>query len=122
METKRSASSPTFAQLRKYATVSKRFEDAERVARGTRIEIDYPQVSSTYSATHSGENLGTIPAGPRIMQLTRTAFQAQASLNPQASDSKSHTLVRITYTLRLLYPSPANFDDTPQPALLCYSL
>ena len=33
------------------------------------------------------------------MQVTRAAFQAVASLNEQATDPKSHTLVRITYTL-----------------------
>jgi hypothetical protein len=34
-----------------------------------------------------------------MMQVTRAAFQAVASLNEQATDTKSHTLVRITYTL-----------------------
>ena len=35
---------------------------------------------------------------PRMMQVTRAAFQALASLNEQATDPKSHTLVRILFT------------------------
>jgi hypothetical protein len=31
-----------------------------------------------------------------MMQVTRAAFQAKASLNEQATDPKSHTLVRIS--------------------------
>jgi hypothetical protein len=41
---------------------------------------------------------GTIPVDPRMMQVTRAAFQAVASLNEQATDPKSHTLVRILFT------------------------
>jgi hypothetical protein len=33
---------------------------------------------------------------PRMMQVTRAAFQAVASLNEQATDPKSHTLVKIS--------------------------
>jgi hypothetical protein len=33
---------------------------------------------------------------PQMMQVTRAAFQAKASLNEQATDPKSHTLVRIS--------------------------
>jgi len=35
---------------------------------------------------------------PRMMQVTRAAFQAVASLNKQATDPKSHTLARILFT------------------------
>ena len=47
---------------------------------------------------------------PRMMQVTRAAFQAVANLNKQATDPKSHTLVRITYTLSSPALSPANSD------------
>jgi len=50
---------------------------------------------------------------PRMMQVTRAAFQAIASLNKQATDPKSHTLVRITYTLSSPILSPANSDGRP---------
>ena len=43
---------------------------------------------------------------PRMMQVTRAAFQAVASLNEQATDPKSHTLVKnsyIPYSLRSCY-------------------
>jgi hypothetical protein len=33
-----------------------------------------------------------------MMQVARAAFQAVASLNQQATDPKSHTLVRTFYT------------------------
>jgi hypothetical protein len=33
-----------------------------------------------------------------MMQVARAAFQAVASLNQQATDPKSHTLVRTSYT------------------------
>src|SRR5437870_9273268 len=49
-----------------------------------------------------------------MMQVTRAAFQAVASLNEQATDPKSHTLVRITYTLSSPVLSPANSDGRPQ--------
>jgi len=49
-----------------------------------------------------------------MMQMTRAAFQAVASLNEQATDPKSHTLVRITYTLSSPVLSPANSDGRPQ--------
>ena len=45
--------------------------------------------------------------------MTRAAFQAVASLNEQATDPKSHTLVRITYTLSSPVLSPANSDGRP---------
>jgi hypothetical protein len=40
--------------------------------------------------------------------MTRAAFQAIASLNKQATDPKSHILVRITYTLSSPVLSPTN--------------
>ena len=48
------------------------------------------------------------------MQVTRAAFQAVASLNEQATDPKSHTLVSIAYTLSCPVLSPANSDGRPQ--------
>jgi len=48
-----------------------------------------------------------------MMQMTRAAFQAVVSLNEQATDPKSHTLVRITYTLSSPVLSPANSDGRP---------
>jgi len=44
------------------------------------------------------------------MQVTRAAFQAVASLNEQATDPKSHTLVRTFYTRFSSVPLPANSD------------
>jgi hypothetical protein len=41
------------------------------------------------------------------MQVTRAAFQAVASLNKQATDPKSHTLVSNFYTRISLVPLPA---------------
>jgi hypothetical protein len=49
-----------------------------------------------------------------MMQVTRAAFLAVASVNEQATDPKSHTLVRITYTLSSSVLSPANSDGRPQ--------
>jgi hypothetical protein len=45
--------------------------------------------------------------------VTRAAFQAQASLNKQATDPTSHILVRITYTSSSPAVSPANSDGRP---------
>jgi hypothetical protein len=45
-----------------------------------------------------------------MMQVTRAAFQAKASLNQQATDTKSHTLVRTFYTRFSSVPLPANSD------------
>src|SRR5262249_32706440 len=47
---------------------------------------------------------------PRMMQVTRAAFQAVASLNEQATDPKSHTPVKNVYTSGSLVPLPANSD------------
>jgi hypothetical protein len=49
-----------------------------------------------------------------MMQVTRAAFQAVASLNEQATDPKSHTLVNIAYTLSCPVLSPANSDGRPE--------
>jgi len=43
----------------------------------------------------------------RMMQATRAAFQAVANLNEQATDPKSHTLVRPFYTRTSAFPLPA---------------
>ena len=43
-------------------------------------------------------NTVTVRSTPQMMQVTRAAFQAIASLNEQATDPKSHTLVRILFT------------------------
>src|SRR5207253_10969941 len=75
--------------------------------------IHHPSVSSTYRATYSGENMAPSRSTPRMMQMTRAAFQAVVSLNEQATDPKSHTLVRITYTLSSPVLSPANSDGRP---------
>src|SRR6266480_4153941 len=75
--------------------------------------IHHPSVSSTYRATYSGENMAPSRSTPRMMQMTRAAFQAVVSLNEQATDLKSHTLVRITYTLSSPVLSPANSDGRP---------
>src|SRR5437762_11112433 len=77
--------------------------------------IHHPSVSSTYRATYSGENMAPSRSTPRMMQMTRAAFQAVVSLNEQATDPKSHTLVRITYTLSSPVLSPANSDGRPRP-------
>src|SRR5262249_47284 len=50
---------------------------------------------------------------PRMMQVTRAAFQAVASLNEQATDPKSHTPVKNVYTSGSLVPLPANSDGRP---------
>jgi hypothetical protein len=42
-----------------------------------------------------------------MMQATRAAFQAAVSLNVQATDPKSHTLVSNLYTRISLVPPPA---------------
>jgi hypothetical protein len=42
-----------------------------------------------------------------MMQVTRTAFQAFANLNEQATDPKSHTLVGNFYTRFSPVPLPA---------------
>src|SRR5205809_4019705 len=76
--------------------------------------IHHPSVSSTYRATYSGENMAPSRSTPRMMQMTRAAFQAVVSLNEQATDPKSHTLVRITYTLSSPVLSPANSDGRLQ--------
>ena len=44
---------------------------------------------------------------PQMMQVTRAAFQAFASLNKQATDPKSHTLVSNFYTGIFPAPLPA---------------
>jgi hypothetical protein len=44
---------------------------------------------------------------PQMMQVTRAAFQAVVSLNVQATDPKSHTLVSNFYTRISLVPPPA---------------
>src|SRR5207249_1012195 len=75
--------------------------------------IHHPSVSSTYRATYSGENMAPSRSTPRMMQMTRAAFQAVVSQNEQATDPKSHTLVRITYTLSSPVLSPANSDGRP---------
>ena len=75
--------------------------------------IHHPSVSSTYRATYSDENMAPSRSTPRMMQMTRAAFQAVVSLNEQATDPKSHTLVRITYTLSSPVLSPANSDGRP---------
>jgi len=46
---------------------------------------------------------------PQMMQVTRAAFQAVANLNEQATDPKSHTLVRNSYTRFASLPLPAKF-------------
>ena len=51
---------------------------------------------------------------PRTMQVTRAAFQAQASLNTQATDPMSHTLVRTFYTGFSSVLLPAKFDGRPR--------
>jgi hypothetical protein len=63
-----------------------------------------------------------------MMQVTRAAFQAKASLNQQATDTKSHTLVRTFYTRFSSVPLPANSDgrhvifDWSDPGMSpCYS-
>jgi hypothetical protein len=43
-----------------------------------------------------------------MMQVTEAAFQTVASLNVQATDTKSHTSVKIAYTLSSPVLSPAN--------------
>jgi len=53
------------------------------------------------------------------MQVTRAAFQAVASLNEQATDPKSHTLVSIAYTLSCPVLSPANSDGRPSALFPC---
>src|SRR5207253_10898816 len=75
--------------------------------------IHHPSVSSTYRATYSGENMAPSRSTPRMMQVTRAAFQAVVSLNEQATDTKSHTLVRIADTLSSPVLSPANSDGRP---------
>ena len=50
---------------------------------------------------------------PRMMQVTRAAFQAQANLNEQATDPMSHTLVRTFYTRFSSVLLPAKFDGRP---------
>jgi hypothetical protein len=52
-----------------------------------------------------------------MMQVTRAAFQAVASLNEQATDPKSHTPVKNVYTSCSLVPLPANSDGRPFSAL-----
>src|SRR5262245_52850174 len=52
---------------------------------------------------------------PQMMQVTRAAFQAVASLNEQATDPKSHTPVKNVYTSGSLVPLPANSDGRPKP-------
>ncbi len=52
-----------------------------------------------------------------MMQVTRAAFQAKASLNEQATDPKSHTLVKNVYTSCSFVPLPANSDGRPQSRL-----
>ena len=42
-----------------------------------------------------------------MMQVTRAAFQAKASLNQQGTDTKSHTLVRTFDTRFSSVPLPA---------------
>ena len=61
-----------------------------------------------------------------MMQVTRAAFQAQASLNKQATDPTSHTLVRtfflidpiplpLIFICRLLFRAPPGFAlDVPE--------
>ena len=44
-----------------------------------------------------------------MMQVTRAAFPAQASLNKQATDPKSHTPVGTVYTRFSPFPLPAKF-------------
>ena len=44
----------------------------------------------------------------RMMQVTEAAFQTVASLNEQATDTTSHTSVKIAYTLSSPVMSPAN--------------
>jgi len=44
------------------------------------------------------------------MQVTRAAFQAFASLNEQATDPKSHTLVKNFFTAFLQSLLPAKFQ------------
>jgi len=53
-----------------------------------------------------------------MMQVTRAAFQVVANLNEQATDPKSHTLVKNVYTSCSLVPLPANSDGRPQAASL----
>src|SRR5207247_11326669 len=76
--------------------------------------IHHPSVSSTYRATYSGENMAPSRSTPRMMQMTRAAFQAVVSLNEPATDPKSHTLVMISYTLSSPVMSPANSDGRPR--------
>jgi hypothetical protein len=44
-----------------------------------------------------------------MMQVTRAAFQAIASLNEQATDPKSHTLVKDFFTGFFYILLPAKF-------------
>jgi len=50
---------------------------------------------------------------PQMMQVTRTAFQASANLNKQATDPKSHTLVGNFYTRFSPVPATCNLDGRP---------
>ena len=62
-----------------------------------------------YRATYSGENMAPSWLTSRMMQVTGAAFQAEASLNTQATDPKSHTPVRTFYTRFSPVLLPAKF-------------
>ena len=48
-------------------------------------------------------------SSPRMMQVTRAAFQVVANLNKQATDPMSHTPVRNSYNRFSPLPLPAKF-------------
>src|SRR4030095_14615006 len=58
-------------------------------------KIDASSFGLVYLQSHVfGENMAPSRSTPQMMQVTRAAFQAFASLNEQATDPKSHTLVK----------------------------
>jgi hypothetical protein len=77
------------------------------------MSSQHPSVSSTHRATYSGENMAPSRSTPQMMQVTRAAFQAVASLNEQATDPKSHTLVSTKEILVIEVAATCNSDGRP---------
>jgi hypothetical protein len=53
------------------------------------------------------------PGRPSADASDEGGISGRANLNEQATDPKSHTLVRVTYTLSSPVRSPANSDGRP---------
>jgi hypothetical protein len=88
--------------------ISKSFISRDLTIKYGREAVDIIEAGSYRASSGRTVNLAS-RSTPRMMQVTRAAFQADPNLNEQVTNPKSHTPVRNFYTRFFPLPLSTKF-------------